>query len=194
MAGVPFINNPASGDAARTALDFFGVDPSIVNDFVDPNAFVATNPRTRTRTSHGLTIKVAGSRLIGAVQSFRHSQTRNVEEVFEIQQNAHGYGPVDLIPQNVTTRSLDINRYDLWVRNIEEAFGVTELISLSDQSRPFTLRTTWQSPTGAVLAGRRVYEYQGCYFTNFGRAASVTDTRIIAVDANIVYRNRVRVL
>lgn len=193
--GLPFIKDPVGGEVARQSLDFFGVDPTAVTDALDPNSFVAQVPRTRTRTSHGLLIRVAGGRVVGAVNGFTHTQTREVEDAFELNSTAVGYGPVDQIPQNITQRSLSIKRFDLWQRPMEEAFGVSgEFVTLADQSRPFVLRSIWRSPVGSLLGGRRVYEYTGCYFTSFGRTASTTDNRIINVDAEITYILRRRVL
>lgn len=193
--GLPFINDPVGGEAARQGLDFFGVDPTLATDVLDPNAFASTLPRTRTRTSHGLLIRVAGGRVIGACNGFTHNQAREVQDEFEVDANAKGYGPVDIVPQNITSRTLSIQRYDLWQRPIEEAFGTGfEYVSLADQSRPFVLRTAWRSPVGSLLGGRRVYEYTGCYFTRFGRTARTDDNRIINVDAEIVYVTRRRVL
>lgn len=193
--GLPFINDPVGGEAARQALDFFGVDPTLATDVLDPNAFASQIPRTRTRTSHALLIRVAGGRVIGAANGFTHNQSRQVDEEFEIDANAKGYSPVDLIPQNITTRTLSIQRYDLFQRPIEEAFGTGfEYVALADQSRPFVLRTTWRSPVSSLLGGRRVYEYTGCYFTRFGRTVRSDDSRIVNADAEIVYALRRRVL
>lgn len=187
---LPFINNPVDGDRARAALDFFGVDPSGALDL----AGARDVPITRTRTSHALLIRVAGGRVVGACNGFSHTQTRNVEEEFEVGVGARGYSPADMVPQNVTGRTLSIQRYDLFQRPCEEAFGTGfEYTSLADQRRPFTLRTIWRSPVSSVLGGRRVYEYTGCYFTRFGRTARTTDDRIVNVDAEIAYQDRRRV-
>lgn len=192
---LPFINDPVGGEVARQSLDFFGVDPTFATDAIDPNLFASQVPRTRTRTSHGLLIRVAGGRVIGAVNGFTHSQQRQVDEEFEVDANAKGYAPVDQVPQNITTRTLSIQRYDLWQRPIEEAFGTGfEYINLADQARPFVLRTIWRSPVGSLLGGRRVYEYTGCYFTRFGRTMRSDDNRIVNADAEIVYALRRRVL
>ena len=193
--GLPFIKDPVGGEVARQSLDFFGVDPTFFTDVVNPNLLSSQVPVTRTRTSHGLLIRVAGGRTIGAVNGFTHRQSREVQDEFECDVNAVGYGPVDIVPQNITTRTLSIKRYDLWQRPMEEAFGTSgELVALADQSRPFVLRSVWRSPVSSLLGGRRVYEYTGCYFTSFGRTASSTDSRIINVDAEITYVLRRRVL
>lgn len=192
---LPFINDPVGGEVARQSLDFFGVDPTLATDFLDPNAFASQLPRTRTRTSHALLIRVAGGRVIGAANGFTHTQTRDVEEAFEVDAGSQGHGPVDMIPQTVSRRTLQIQRYDLFQRPMEEAFGTGfEYVSLADQSQPFSLRTAWRSPVGAVLGGRRVYEYTGCYFTRIGRVARSDDNRIVNVDAEIIYATRKRVL
>lgn len=190
----PFVGDPGispGAEAGRVAVNQLGLDPSLLSDFVVPERV----PRTRTRTSHGLTLRVTGGRVIGAVNAVGESQTRAVDEEWEINRSAHGAGPADIIPQNVTTRTLKISRYDLYVQHMEEVFNQTgEMVSLSDQFRPFSLRTIWQSPVGIVLGGRRVYEYVGCWFTNLGRNVRSDDNRIINVDADVVYQYRRRIL
>lgn len=194
---LPFVNNPVGGEAGRAAFNFFGVDPSAATDFFGPNAVgnIGVVPQTRTRTSHALLIRVAGARVIGAVNGFTHTQTRQVDEVFDVDQGATGYAPVELIPQNTTTRTLRIQRYDLFATPVEAAFGPGfEYTNLADQARPFVLRTIWRSPVASILGGRSVYEYTGCYFTSFGRTVRSDDTRIVNADAEIVYALRRKVV
>lgn len=182
---------PITGDLTAAAANQFGIDLSLGTDLIT----VERVPRTRTRTSHGLTIRVGGGRVIGAVNALTHSQTRQIDDEWEIDVNGVGQAPADMVGQNVTTRSLTISRYDLFVRNMEETFNKTgEIVSLSDQFRPFSLRTTWQSPVGIVLGGRRIYEYIGCWFSDIGRTVRTDDNRIVSVDATITYRVRRRVL
>lgn len=185
------MGSPFLGDIADAATEQFGIDRNLINDLVTPNRV----PHTRTQTSHGLTIRVTGGRIIGAVHTFTHTTERQLDEEWEVNIGARGASPTEIVPQNVTTRALSIERYDLYVRNMEEAFNSTgEIISLSDQFRPFSLRTIWQSPVGLVLGGRRVYEYRGCWFRSIGRTASADGQRIINVNAEIVYRDRVRLV
>lgn len=148
-------------------------------------------PTTVTRTSHALTIHGAGRRrgIIGAVHALSVSQTRQVDEEFEVDVFGHGR-PIELVPQNLTARTMQINRYDLYHQVMEEVFG-DELIDLTDQSSPFSLRTAWGAP---LLQKRRIYEYTGCYFTNLGRQASADDNRIVNVDATLVWTRRRKVL
>lgn len=181
---------PVLGDIAKAAINQFGVDPSLVDDFLVPKDV----PRTRTRTSHGLLIRVAGGRVIGAINGFTHTQSRQIDEEWEVRREANGRAPADLVPQNVTDRTISVSRYDLWTRNMEEVLNQTgELVSLADQFRPFSLRTAWRSPVGIVLGGRRVYEYQGCWFSRIGRTARSDDNRLINVDAEIRYHDRIRI-
>ncbi len=185
------MGSPVANDIGQAAINQFGLDPSLVTDIVSPDRV----PRTRTRTSHGLTLRVSGGRIIGAVNALGHTQSRDLDEEWEINKGARGAAPSDIIPQNVTTRTLTVSRYDLFVRNVEEVFDRTgEIIVLSDQFRPFTLRTTWQSPVGIALGGRRIYEYTGCWFSRIGRTVRSDDDRIVNVDAEITYQLRRRVL
>lgn len=100
-------------------------------------------PNTRTRLSHALTIRAAG-RTIGAVHSISPSQSRTVDQEFEVEANSKGM-PIDLVPQTVDKRELRVSRYDLYTSIMEEVFGNYEIINLCDQYRPFTLREVWSS-------------------------------------------------
>lgn len=190
----PFTNNPVAGDAAAATLDFFGVDQTLVTDILDPNAFGSLLPRTQTRTSHGFLIRVAGGRVIGAAQGVNFSFTRQVDEEYEIDQVSNGT-PVDMIPQNLTGRRMSIRRYDLWTQPMEQSFGTGfEYTQISDQRRPFAIQEIWRSPVGILLGGRRVYQYNGCYFASLGREVAVEGSRIIMANAEVVFANRVRVI
>lgn len=184
-------NSPFIGDIVDAAINQVGLDRSLISDFVTPDRI----PRTRTRTTHGLAIRVAGGRIIGAIHGFTHQTSRDIDDEWEVNVAARGAGPSDMVPQNVTERSIRIERYDLYVRHMEEVFNSTgEMISLSDQFRPFTLRTIWQSPVGIVLGGRRVYEYRNCWFRSIGRTARADGDRIVNVDAELVYQERRRLV
>lgn len=183
--GSPFLN-----DAAAFAAEQFGVQPSLLDDALSPGRI----PVTKTRTSHGLTLRVAGGRVIGAVRAFTHSVSRDVEDQWELDAHATGYAPVDIVPGNVVSRTLRIERYDLFVQVMEQVTGSRELVTLADQTTPFTLRAHWQSPVGSLFGGLRVYQYEGCWFTSMGRAVRSDNDRLVGVDAEIRYQFRRRVL
>lgn len=119
-------------------------------------------PNTRTRLSHALTIRVRG-RIIGAIHSWAPSTSRTVDTEFEVETNSNGM-PVDQVPQTVDRREIRIARYDTYPAIMEEVFGTSELITLTDQFQPFTLREVWRGPginplgsafgaAGSALAG-----------------------------------------
>lgn len=181
---------PILDDVSQNAASQFGIDLSLLDDALAPDRV----PRTRTRTSHGLTLRVGG-RIIGAVNALAHTHNRQLDDVWEIDRAAVGAAPADIVPQNVTGRRLTISRYDLYIGLMEEVMSATgEIIVLSDQFRPFSLRTVWQSSVGIVLGGRRIYVYEGCWFEDIGRAVRSTDDRIVNVNATIRYQTRRRVV
>jgi hypothetical protein len=59
--------------------------------------------------------------------------------------NSTGH-PADIVPQILRTRTIQIQRYDLFPQIMEEVFGTRELITLADQFRPFSVREIWKSP------------------------------------------------
>lgn len=105
---------------------------------------MATVPNTNVRMSHALTLRV-GSRVCGAVHAYAPSSSRRLEDVFEVEVNAVGK-PREIIPGPLESRELRVSRYDLYLTVMEEIFGSTELINLTDQTRPFTLREAWVGP------------------------------------------------
>ena len=154
-------------------------------------------PHTRTRTSHALTIHGIGPGrrgIIGAVHVLNINQSRDTEDIFEVQSLGQGR-PVDVVPGNLVGRTMTIARYDLFSRTMEQVFGKRkhELIDLTDQSHPFTLRTTWGFPGLAGGFRKSIFEYTGCWFQNLGRNISATDDRIVNVDATLVWTRRYRV-
>lgn len=177
-------------------------------------------PTTRTRLSHALTIR-AGGRVIGAVHLWSPSQSRTVDHEFEVEANAVGL-PVDLVPGVVDRRELRITRYDLYTAVMEEVFGSFELVNLTDQFRPFSLREVWAGPgigselvgslaniagaspvlaaglsggIGSFLGGgtNRQYEYAGCWFTDVGRTIDAKGDRVVSVEATIAYLRKNRI-
>jgi len=191
------------GDATSAVNDLKndvinGVDNPSVRGFLrGAIRDIVPTPFTATRTTHALTIHGSGPGrrgIIGAVHAFNTTQSRTTEDVFEVQ--SLGYGrPADVVPQNLTTRTMDIQRYDLFKRSMEQVFGkrAWELIDLTDQSHPFTLRTTWGEPGFPGITRKNVFEYTGCWFTNLGRTSSATDDRIVKVNATLVWTRRYRV-
>jgi hypothetical protein len=164
-------------------------------------------PNTATRTNHALTIHgIHGSkrRVIGAISDFNVQQSRALTEIQEVNVNAYGQ-PVDIIPGHMTTRTINVQRYDLYSKVIEELFAddtapFKEWNMLLDQTRPFVLRTVWLNPSGGTfgaiggaLSGKRVYEFLGCWFTSMGRTISSKGDRIINVNATIQWKERRRI-
>lgn len=177
----PYIQDPAA--AIQRQLQLRGFPPP-----------ARSVPNTRTRTTHGLTLRDGRTgRLFGAIHTFSPKQTRAVEEEWEINRDSRGI-PVDLIPQNLTSRTIGLSRYDLYTRVMEELFGTTELDILTEQRRPFRMRETWLDPTaiGFLGAGPRIYEYIDCWFTDIGRTLSASDDRIVKVEATLMFRDRKR--
>lgn len=102
-------------------------------------------PNTTTRLSHALTIRARG-RTIGAIRSWSPNMRRTIDTEFDVDASANGM-PIDLVPQAVDTREVRLSRYDLYLSLLEEVFGTTELVVLSDQVRPFSIREVWRGPS-----------------------------------------------
>jgi hypothetical protein len=101
--------------------------------------------------AHAITLR-SQSRTIGAVHTFAPSLRRTVDAEYEVEANSTGM-PVDLVPQLVDGREIRLSRYDLYPLIMEEVFGAFELVLLTDQTRPFTLREIWRGPGINALGG-----------------------------------------
>lgn len=185
-------------DPQATAEDIanrFGLAPNgSINLGTLRKAMQGGLPKTQTRLSHSLTIRSGTTgRVVGAIKSWATQQTREVQDHFEVNPYAVGM-PIDVVPQKVTSRSLRISRYDLYIRLFEEAFGTTELVVLTDQFRPLTIREVWRSPMGIFNSGIRAYDFVGCWFEDIGRTLDAAGDRAVLAEATLRWTNRIQLL
>lgn len=145
-------------------------------------------PQTQTRMDHALTIRTGNGRTIGAINGWAEQQSRTIEDVFDVEVNSNGL-PAELIPQIVGTRTVRVDRYDLYTSIMEEAFGTRELVMLTSQAQPFRVREIWREPLGRT----KVYEYIA-YFSDKGRALRSDGNRIINVNATLHYLRKDRII
>ena len=143
-------------------------------------------PNTSTATSHAIAIKVDGV-LIGRIQSWSPSQSRNVQAAYEI--NAVTQGDVaENIPSVASGLTIQVTRYDLFDTRMEQAWGdgfdLKEMIC--NQANPLRITEKWVKPNGEYSA----YVYSGCWFSNMGRQMSVQGDRIISVNATLQYERK----
>ncbi len=143
-------------------------------------------PTTAVRTSHAMTIRAHGL-TIGVVQSWQPNMSRAISPVYELNVATSGE-PIENVPGNVQNLTINIQRYDLYVRRMEQAFGTPNFEMLGDQNNPFEVRETWRFPNNAVEART----YVGCWFSSIGRNYSATDTRVVNVSATLAYVRRMR--
>ena len=140
-------------------------------------------PSTFTRLDHSMTIRTGRGRTVGAINGWNPTQTRRVEEEFEVEVKSTGL-PVDLVPQIVNSRTIRIDRYDLYTSKMEEAFGTKRLDNLTDQHQPFTVREVWRTPLGSL----EVFDYIGCWFADLGRTHNADGNRIVKANATLIYK------
>lgn len=143
-------------------------------------------PTTAVRTSHAMTIRASGL-TIGVVQSWQPNMGRAISPVYELNVATSGE-PIENVPGNVQNLTINIQRYDLYVRRMEQAFGTPNFEMLGDQNNPFEVRESWRFPNNAVEARA----YTGCWFSSIGRTYSATDTRVVNVSATLAYVRRMR--
>ena len=150
-------------------------------------------PNTRTRLDHAFTLRANSGRIIGAVYNIDQRQARQIDDEYEIDVNAHGE-VADMVGQHLTGRTLAVQRYDLYTDVMEEVFGSSELVMLTDQSRGFRLREAWRAPGGIFTGGQRLYEYSPVWFSDIGRALNAEGDRVVRVNATLTWGIRQRVL
>lgn len=145
-------------------------------------------PDTLVRSSHSLTI-LANGKAIGLINGWNPGQNRQISPIYELNSESSGL-ILENIPGNIQNLTIAVQRYDIWPTRMEEAFGTVDLTMLSNQQAPFAVQERWVSPQGAL----EVWQYEGCWFSNIGRAFRSDDTRIVNVSAtiNYVYRTKVQ--
>jgi len=144
-------------------------------------------PNTTVRTSHAVTNRVNGI-TIGQIQTWNPTQARPATATYEL--NAATCGEVyEQVPGNVQGLTINVTRYDLFNKKMEEAWGPNFNIQmLSDQTQSLTITEKWSNPDG----GLNILVYQGVWFTSIGRSLSASGDRIVNVNAALVYTKCVR--
>lgn len=157
---------------------------------------VVKTPKTSTITNHGLVISVKGQ-VVGAVTRFGNSQSRSLKPVFEFGSQTVGGGddipadpgePYEIVPGNIGGTELTIDRYDIYTKRFENAFGTNNLIMLTRQDAAIRFIEFWSTPDGALDFTR---VYFGAYFSRLGREHNAEGDRITMARASAMY-TRVR--
>jgi hypothetical protein len=126
---------------------------------------------------------------IGAVHSIRFEERLTLEEEYEVNALAIGL-PRAIVPQNLLTRSITLERYDLYASTLEQLLGIEvdgiEGLSLASNAGPLALHVYKTSPiTGQVQT--RVY--QGCYCESVGRTVDAKNNTIVGANAVLRWKN-----
>ena len=144
-------------------------------------------PSTLVRTTHALTIKVGGE-AIGLINGWNPGQARTVTPIYEVDISNSG-NPVECMPGNLTGLTININRYDIYPKRMEQVFGTPDLVMLTRQAQPFDVFEVWTPPSGS----EERFIYGGCWFTSLGRQLRSDDTRIVNVNATLIYTSKLKV-
>lgn len=151
-------------------------------------------PNTTVRTSHSLTIR-ANNQDIGLINSWNPTQQRTITAAYQIGTfvgNVASGEPVEKVPGNVTGMTVAIQRYDIYVKKMEDAFGTADLIMLSNQLSPFSVVERWSYPdsAGALAGSSEMIEYIGCWFSSLGRNFRSDGDRIVNVNGTLEYTRK----
>jgi len=144
-------------------------------------------PQTSTRTDHALSIRANGV-TIGQIQDWAPSQGRTITPTFEI--NSATSGEVyENVPGNIQGLTITVNRFDLYKKKMEEAWGVGySMQMLTDQTKPLQVQEKWLNPGSSA----EVWIYTGCWFMSLGRNHSASGERITKVQAQLMYVKKYR--
>lgn len=139
-------------------------------------------PNTSVRTSHAIAIR-SGGVTIGQIQSWNPTQSRQITPTYEL--NSATSGDVfENVPGNIQNLTIQVNRYDLFTKKMEQAWGADfDIEMLTDQTDPLNIQEKWTNPDNSV----ELYVYSGCWFNSLGRSMSATGDRIIMVNASLNY-------
>lgn len=149
-------------------------------------------PETTVRSDHALAIRANGI-TVGMIQTWAPSQSRNATDIYEFNPPSTGE-VVEVMPGNVTGLTIQVSRYDLYKRRMEDAWGPNySIVMLSDQTTPLEVREVWSNPVDSTPYARsEPWIYSGCWFTQIGRSHAVQGDRIVMVNAQIRYAKRYR--
>jgi len=133
--------------------------------------------------------------MVGAINSWNPTQSLAIGAVHEFGNVTGPYGveagmPYEKIPGNVSGMTIEVNRYDIYTKRFEEAFGTLDLTVLSNDPNAFDVRETWNAPDRANSYG---IVYMGCRFSRIGRTLTTSDDRIVKVGASLEYTRSQRV-
>jgi len=147
-------------------------------------------PSTAVRTSHALTIQANGV-TIGLINSWAPKQSRHATPIYEI--DADNSGNIqEIMPGNLSGTTIDVSRYDLYINRMEQAFGVgfADYVQLTSQNQPFDVYEVWKVNPAQDLER---FAYQGCWFTSLGRTLRSDDSRVVNVNATLMYTKKVKI-
>lgn len=160
-------------------------------------------PNTVAQLSHAMTIRVNGT-TIGAISEWNPRMNQTVTELYEFgvvtpggaaagstaQYSKLSGEPFEKVPGNVSGMQIDVKRYDIYTRQMEQAFNTPDLHMLSNQRNAFDVVEMWTTPTNT---NNFFNHYQGCWFSDLGRTISTTGDRTVNVSATLQYTRRDRV-
>lgn len=169
-------------------------------------------PVTAAKTSHALSIHMVMGKnraQVGGITSISYNQSVILDEEYEVNRFATGL-PKELVAQILNTRTLSIDRYELWhtplmrLINPTATVSAPELLSLVQQV-PFEIRTRWTEPNTnlGILLGdavinsfltssnskRNIYCFKGCKFTTLGQTLSAEGDRSVLMKGNITWKS-----
>lgn len=153
-------------------------------------------PSTRTRTDHAMAIRV-GANIIGHIQDWTPQQSRTVTPVYQLDPTNTGE-VAENVPGNIGGLTIGVNRYDLFLRRMEEVWGVgtpsQALVMLTDQKFRIEVIETWNTVTDAASGATESesWKYTGVWFTSLGRTHSANGDRITKVNAAFAYEKKER--
>jgi len=138
---------------------------------------------------------------IGAVKEISVTQNMGLDQEYDINLGGEGL-PVELIPQKLDTRTMRLQRFDLYTSRLEHVFGQPgELLLLTQQLGPINMRMTWRTPSASPIFERfalnkgaktAIYEFKNCYLTSISRTVSIEQATVSA-SADLVWQTIQRV-
>jgi hypothetical protein len=145
-------------------------------------------PTTGTRLDHAVSIYVNSTK-IGLIQEWSPQQSRGMTPIYELNSGTSGT-ILEYAPGNMSNQTITVNRYDLYQKRMEQAWGTGFNIGmLSDQSKSLTITEEWLNPDNT----QTICLYEGCWFQQLGRTHSAQGDRITKVNASLVYTRKITV-
>lgn len=153
-------------------------------------------PQTKVVSNHGLLLYFTpwnGSPiLVAGIFQWDDNQSRQITPMWDFGNSIRGENdvqaisgePFEAMPGNTSNTTVTINRYDVYTKRFEQAFGTRDLDMLTKQKAPLRAEAFIHQPDNTLLFTRTYY---GVWFQTKGTRHDAKGDRIVQVNATAFF-------